>query len=1068
RAQIAQMEIRYLSNPGGQVYFALLSDWTDADVETMPDDDRLLNVAAAAVAVLNAKHGKPRFFIFHRKRLWNPGEGKWMGWERKRGKLHEFNRLLRGATDTSFLPIDGKPATAPPGVCYVITLDADTKLPMGVVAQLVGVAAHPLNRPVFDPYTQSVVDGYGILQPRVTPTLPLRQEHSMFHQIFAGASGTDAYSSSVSELYQDLFALGTYSGKGLYHVDTFEAALAGRVPDNTQLSHDLFESVYARCALVSDIEFFEEFPSHTEVAASQQHRWARGDWQLLPWIFGAQGKGMPMIGRWKMLDNLRRSLSAPAAFYLLVASWAIPNAPQAILMGFVLTALAFPVILAITAGLTPPRRGISLGTQLRATGGDVLWAFGNSLVALTMLAQHSWLMTDAIAHTLVRLFITRRKLLKWVTALQAKTASNHALRNLIRPLGRSSTVVIGAGALVLLFNPVGIKLAAPFLLLWWLAPVIARALSLPPKLDRAESLLPEDTERLRLLGRRIWRFFTTFVTAEEHWLPPDNFQEDPEPVIAHRSSPTNFGLYLLSVVAARDFGWLGLMDTADRLEATLTTLAALPRLHGHYYNWYDTSDLHLLEPRYVSTVDSGNLAGHLLTLSQACREMLKTPLAMPVALTGLADTHRLLVDAIDNIADDRRTLTVSRQELREKITFIGELLGSHPADTKGWSRLWRQLTACADTLLDLARAHSAERGDADDSEVLAWATLLCDDIRSHARDVNSLVPWVHFVDYPDLHARLSAASTEPQTNLADWWNPLSMDTCLIDLSAHYVQLLTSLTSLPESALAADDRQALVRMLSLGQDQTNALIRRFDDMATQLDSLFHDMDFRFLYDAERYMFSIGYRVVEGGLDPSYYDMLASEARLSSFVAIAKRDVPDKHWFHLGRRVTRAAHGTVLLSWSGSMFEYLMPSLVTFTRRYSLLDQTCRLVVKRQIEYGKERGVPWGVSESAFNVRDLNFTYQYSAFGVPGLGMKRGLSEDLVIAPYATALASMYLPHAAVENFGRLEREGALGPFGFYEALDFTPVRLAEGQRVAIVRCYMAHHQGMSLAAFANAV
>ena len=389
KEQIEQMEIRYLSNPGGAVRFALLSDWSDAEQETMPNDDQLLNIAVTAVAALNAKYGEHRFFVFHRKRLWNPGEGKWMGWERKRGKLHEFNRLLRGAADTSFLPIDGKPAVAPPGVCYVITLDADTKLPMGVVSQLVGVAAHPLNRPVFDPGTQCVVDGYGILQPRVTPTLPQRRERSVFHRIFAGTSGMDAYASVVSELYQDLFGLGTYSGKGLYHVDSFEAALAGRVPENTQLSHDLFESVFARCALVSDIEFFEEYPSHTEVAASRQHRWARGDWQLLPWIFGFRGKNMPMIGRWKMLDNLRRSLSAPGAFFALVATWAIPNAPQLILMVFVLTALAFPAILAIMSGFTWPRRGISLGTHLRAVGENVLWGFGNSLVALTLLAQQA-------------------------------------------------------------------------------------------------------------------------------------------------------------------------------------------------------------------------------------------------------------------------------------------------------------------------------------------------------------------------------------------------------------------------------------------------------------------------------------------------------------------------------------------------------------------------------------------------------------------------------------------------------------------------------------------------------
>ncbi|WP_370870067.1 GH36-type glycosyl hydrolase domain-containing protein [Methylobacter sp.] len=1041
--QVEQMEIRYLANPDGQVRFALLSDWADADQETMPNDDRLLTIAVAAVAALNSKHKEQRFFVFHRKRLWNSGEGKWMGWERKRGKLQEFNRLLRGAVDTSFLPTDGKPAEVPPGVCYVITLDADTKLPMGTVAQLVGVAAHPLNRPVFDPDTQCVVEGYGILQPRVTATLPQQQERSMFHQIFAGVSGTDAYSSEVSELYQDLFSLGTYSGKGLYHVDTFEAALAGRVPDNTQLSHDLFESVFVRCALVSDIEFFEEFPSHTEVAASREHRWARGDWQLLPWIFGAHGKGMPIIGRWKMLDNLRRSLSAPGAFFALVVTWAIPNAPQLMLVGFVMTALGFPVILAITSGFALPRRGISLGTCLRAAGENMRCAIGNSLVALALLAQHTWLMVHAIVSTLVRLFITRSQLLKWVTALQAKTASNHALKNLIGPLCSSSTIVVGTAAVILICNPVAITVAMPFLLLWWLAPVVARALSLPPRLDQAESLQPQDSVKLRLIGRRIWRFFTTFVTAEENHLPPDNFQEDPLPVIAHRSSPTNFGLYLLSVVAARDFGWIGLIDTVDRLEATLATLIALPRLHGHFYNWYDTRDLHMLEPRYVSTVDSGNLAGHLLVLSEACREMQRRPLALSTALTGLTDTHQLLMDSLAKITDDRRTL-ITLKELRQKGVVFGNLLESHPADADGWSLLWRQLTLGADTLQDLARAYAAERGDTDDNEVLVWSTLLRDDVRSHVRDVDSLVPWIH-----------SRSDTESKQ--------LTLETHLRDLSGCYAQGLVELKA--SSAPASGDREVILQQAGA---QAETLTERLENMVVQLEALFHEMDFRFLYDPECHMFSLGYRVTEGILDSSYYDMLASEARLSSFVAIAKRDVPSTHWFHLGRRVTRAAHGTVLLSWSGSMFEYLMPSLVTFTPRYSLLDQTCRLVVKRQIEYGKERGVPWGVSESAFNGRDLYFTYQYAAFGVPGLGMKRGLGEDLVVAPYATALAAMYLPHAAVENFERLEKKGALGRFGFYEALDFTPVRLAEGRPVAIVRCYMAHHQGMSLVAFANVV
>lgn len=1060
--QIAQMEIRYLANPGDHVYFALLSDWEDADQEHLASDSGLLNVAGAAVAALNTKYNAQRFFVFHRKRLWNASENRWMGWERKRGKLHEFNHLLRGSTDTSFLVIAGHSVAVPANINYVVTLDADTKLPMGVVAQLVGVAAHPLNQPVFDNDHQRVIDGYGILQPKVTPTLPHREEHSLFHQIFAGASGIDAYSSSTSELYQDLFALGTYSGKGLYHVDSFEAALAQRVPDNTQLSHDLFESIFARCALVSDIEFFEEFPSHSDVAASREHRWTRGDWQLLPWILGLAGKGIPLIGRWKMFDNLRRSLSAPGTFLALVVSLAIPDAPLLTLLSFILVALAFPAVMAIAESVSWPGRGISGSAHIKAAFKHILLALGTSFIALTLLAQQAWLMTDAIVCTLLRLLITRRKLLKWVTALQAKAEAGHALKSLIRPMFHASTMVLTVGAVILIFNPSGFMSAAPLLLLWWTAPLLARLLSLPPRIDQDELLLAQDSVQLRLIGRRIWRFFTRFVTAGEHHLPPDNFQEDPSPVIAHRSSPTNFGLYLLSVVAARDFGWLGLIDTVSKLEATLSTLSILPRWHGHFYNWYDTSDLHTLEPQYVSTVDSGNLAGHLVALSEACREMLNCPLDFTAALIGMADSHQLLTAELLKISDVKRTQTVTLKELQLKLDELGRLLLLAPSTPADWHRCWQQLTLCSENLLDLAHAFAVERGDGENSEVLAWARLLCADIKSHRQDMENLLPWLGF-------AGLCSPITQqsPDIKAFDTLN-LSLATPLSASQSHYTQALIELQVVENQWLPAAELKRLVMALKHAEKQVSELCQRLHNIILAADGLFQEMDFSCLYDPQRQLLSLGYGVNEGALDPSYYDLLASEARLASFIAIAKRDIPKTNWFHLGRRLTRAAQGKVLLSWSGSMFEYLMPSLVTFTPRYSLLDQTCRLIIKRQIEYGKARKVPWGVSESAFNGRDLWLTYQYSAFGVPGLGMKRGLGEELVIAPYATALAAMYFPHAATENFNRLTATGALGQFGYYEALDFTPIRLAEGKQVAVVRCYMAHHQGMSLLAFANVI
>ena len=1006
--QVGQMEVRYLANPQGEVLFALLSDWTDADAETLPGDAPLLDLARSGVAALNAKYGAGRFFIFHRRRRWNPSEGKWMGWERKRGKLHEFNRLLRGADDTSFLPLDGTPAAAPAGVRYVITLDADTRLPIGVVTQLVGTAAHPLNHPVFDAAAGRVVAGYGILQPRVTPTLPLRVECSLFHRIFSGATGMDAYASLVSEVYQDLFGLGTYSGKGLYDVDIFEAALAGRVPENTQLSHDLFESVFARCGLVSDLEFFEEFPSHTAVADSRAHRWTRGDWQLLPWILGLRGGALPFLGRWKMLDNLRRSLSAPGAFLTLIAAWAIPDAPAVMLVGLVLTALAMPALFALVQGLIPPGPNVALGAHLRLIGEDVLAGLAHGLVGLGLLAQQAWLMVDAIATTLFRVLVTRRHLLKWVTALQAKTASGNALKTLIGPLGSSTLVVMAAGGVIALGHPAGLLGAAPFLLLWWLAPLYSRALSLPDQPHPCEGLSPEDAVQLRLIARRTWHFFTTFVTAREHHLPPDNFQEDPLPVVAHRSSPTNFGLYLLSVLAARDFGWLGLLDAVDRLEATLGTLVALPRLRGHFYNWYDTGDLHVLEPAYLSTVDSGNLAGHLLTLAEGCREAAREPTQVMDVRRGLDDTYQLLSSALAAIPQERRTLTVSLAEVRQAAQTLGADLAANAGDPDGWGRLTRS----AETLLDLARAYAAERGDAD----------------GHPPPTDPYAGW-----------------NTPELAVQEWAGLLRDD-----LSSH-----------------ARDRDALPETAS-GRDAQAALTQRLEALADTAERLCKEMDFAFLYDQERHLFTLGYRPADGTLDEGFFDLLASEARLTSLVAIAKRDVKAEHWFHLGRRMTRTAGGTALLSWSGSMFEYLMPSLVNYTPRYSLLDQTCRRVVKRQIEYGRAAGVPWGISESALNQRDLALSYQYSAFGVPGLGLKRGLADNLVIAPYATALAAMYEPHRAVQNFARLEHLGALGRFGFYEALDFTPSRRALDQPVALVRCYMAHHQGMSLVALDNVI
>jgi cyclic beta-1,2-glucan synthetase len=983
--QIERLEVHYLANPDGDVRFAVLSDWVDAPVESVPGDAEMLIAAREGIARLNRRHGPApdggaRFFLFHRRRLWNESERAWMGWERKRGKLHELNRLLRGATDTSFLPTA---AAAPSGVRYVITLDTDTRLPRGAVDRLVGAMAHPLNRPRFGPGGRRVVEGYGVLQPRVTPPLPGR-EGSFFQRLSSGPAGIDPYAAAVSDVYQDLWGEGSYTGKGIYDVDVFEAALAGRVPENAMLSHDLFEGVFARAGLVTDVELFESAPSHYGVAAARHHRWARGDWQLLPWIVGHR---VPVIGRWKMLDNLRRTMSAPAAFLTLVVGWVLPGTSPAVWSTFILATIAVPPLLPVLGGLIPRRRGISKRSHVNAVGGDIVLAASQIGLTVTMLTYQTWLMSDAVMRTLVRVYVTRRRLLEWVTAAQAKAGLRLDLRGFCRRMSGGIALAGAAAVAVAWMRPEAFPAAMPFLLLWAASPAVARWISVPRSTASTQPLSPADARALRLIARRTWRFFVTFVGPADHALPPDNFQETPSPVVAHRTSPTNIGLYLLSTVAARDFGWLGTLDVVERLEATLETMHALERFRGHFYNWYDTKDCHPLDPKYVSSVDSGNLAGHLIALGHACGEMIERPRLERAALAGIEDTALLVRLASLQADGNARPRTVTRGRLAEALAAVTGALQEPVQGSPDWASRLATLKVHADTVVGLARALVDEDPRGAQTDLLGWAEALCGTVDSHVRDL----------DMPD---------------------------------------------------------------TLG--------RRLTGLARSAKAMVGAMDFGFLFDPMRKLLAIGYRVTDGSLDPGRYDLLASEARLASFVAIAKGDVPVSHWFRLGRALTPVELDSALVSWSGSMFEYLMPALVMRAPAGSLLEQTARLVVGRQIAYGAERGVPWGVSESGYNARDLEMTYQYSSFGVPGLGLRRGLNEDVVIAPYATGLAAMIDPPAAAHNFRRLTAAGASGAYGFYEALDYTAPRLPEASEVAVVQAYMAHHQGMVVVAISNAL
>ncbi|WP_426990865.1 GH36-type glycosyl hydrolase domain-containing protein [Cupriavidus sp. 30B13] len=987
REQIERLEVHHLAGAGGDLTFALLTDGADADQEAVAADAALLAVAADAIGELNRRHGPgpagERFLLLHRRRLFNASERTWMGWERKRGKLHELNRLLRGATDTSYVGADGGPPQVPAGVRYVITLDADTRLPRDAALRLIGKMAHPLNRPRFDAQLRRVVGGYAVLQPRVTPSLPVGSEGSVFQRIFSAPGGIDPYAAAASDVYQDLFGEGSYTGKGIYDVDAFERALHDRIPENAVLSHDLFEGVFARAGLASDVEVVEDFPSRYDVAAKRQHRWTRGDWQLLGWIFKgrAGSEAVPMLGRWKMLDNLRRALLAPVLLLALGACWLLPLAAGLWATLMLLAAIAFPAFFPGLFSLVPHRAGIQMRNHVRMLARDLQVAATQVLLTIAFLPDQAWRMGDAIARTLVRLRFTRRHLLEWTTAAQSMSSPRLDLAGFYLKMAGGVVLAVAMMAGALAVAQPSWPLALPFGLLWLLAPALALGVSRSPTVARR--LLPSepDARDLRLTARRTWRYFETFVTPADNMLPPDNFQERPRPVVAHRTSPTNIGLYLLSAVAARDFGWSATVATVERLEAAFASMRKLPRLRGHFYNWYDTQDLRALTPAYVSSVDSGNLAGHLIVLANACEEWTDAA-AAPDLRPGMADTARLAREALASLATPGGERGGILGGLIEDIE--ARLAGTEPMATL--SPTLRRLTEKAAMT---AREILPAAGDDTLADLAFWVEALRSTMAGHEQD------------------RLQIAAAP-------------------------------------AAFAA---------------RVHALAAEAREMALA-------MDFCFLFDRERKLLSIGYSQEDNRLDVNCYDLLASEARLASLFAIAKGDVATRHWFHLGRTATPLGNGSALISWSGSMFEYLMPSLVMRAPGGSLLEQTNRLVVERQQAYGRSLGVPWGVSESAYNARDMEFTYQYSNFGVPGLGLKRGLSDNVVIAPYATALAAMVDPQAAQRNYVRLAGMGAKGRHGFYEALDFTRSRLPEDEDFAIVRSYMAHHQGMTIVAIAN--
>ncbi len=986
------LEVRFLANRDDRLQFGLLTDFADAAAETLPQDEPLLRLAAQRIDGLNEKYrgngaanAEDAFFLFHRPRRWNPGERVWMGSERKRGKLGDLNALLRGGSARRFSRTAGR-IGALSEVRYVITLDTDTQLPRDAARQLAGTMAHPLNRPRYDAAERRVTEGYGILQPRMAVSLT-DTSRSRYARLYGEEAGIDPYTRTVSDLYQDLFGEGSFIGKGIYDVDAFEQALKGRFPDNRILSHDLLEGCYARSGLTSDVQLYEEYPARYGADVARRHRWMRGDWQLTGWlrrrvpVGGSQGSGgwesnpLSSLSQWKIFDNLRRSLFSPALALLLLLGWSV--LPQA---GFwTLAALATMLVPAASATMVELLRKPG-DAVLRQHLAGVLHSAGRRLAqaafALACLPFEACVSLDAILRTAVRMLITHRRLLEWTPSNRLDASTGLAAS--FRLMWTAPTIAIAVALYLPHARPGTLAAAAPVLLLWLASPLFAWWLSRPLARPRA-SLSKEQTAFLRLVSRRTWAFFDTFVGPDDHWLPPDNFQESPATVLAHRTSPTNMGLALLANLSAYDFGYVSAGQLLARTRDAFATMHRLERYRGHFYNWYDTQTLLPLLPVYVSTVDSGNLAGHLLTLRPGLAALPDQPVLAARWLEGLEDTFNVFSDAAAQPA--ATALFRFREEL-------DAALADRPSTLPAARRILERLGATAAPL-----AGALDR---------------------QCRDL---------VDELDL---LAPAAAFAQMNA--------------------IPTLRELAALG-SAGAAQRIQEIAR-----------LALQASEMAR--------MDYDFLYDEVRHLLTIGYNVAERRRDASYYDLLASEARLAVFVAISQDQLPQQSWFALGRLLVNAGSGPTLLSWSGSMFEYLMPLIVMPAYEGTLLDESCRAAVRRQIEYGAQRGVPWGMSESGYNTVDAALNYQYRAFGVPGLGLKRGLSEDLVIAPYATTLALMVEPEAACENLQRLAADGILGKFGFYEAIDHTPSRQRRTETSAVVRSFMAHHQAMSFLSLAH--
>ena len=1056
---LEDLEIRYLANRSPNLFFALLTDFTDADLQQTANDS-VVDLCADGIRRLNARYGSRQsgpFYLFHRGRRWNPAESKWMGYERKRGKLNDLNKFLLGAGNNFDTAIGDLARLR--GIRFVITLDTDTQLPRDSAAKMIGAAAHPLNLPVLDSKTKMVREGYALMRPRVSVSME-SAGRSRLAQIFSGQTGFDPYATAVSDVYQDLHGQASFTGKGIYDLRAFDAAVGDRFPENSILSHDLIEGEYARTGLLTGAEVVEDYPASYQAFSKRKHRWVRGDWQLVPWMFnrapapeGRVANPLSALSRWKLFDNLRRSLVEISVVSLLVAGWLLLADPVLWTLAiFALLQLPAYIDILLSVAQTPERRFWS--AFARNLGARFLASHGNTVTNLVFIPHQAFLMADAIIRSLIRRFITNRNLLEWETMAQSELGSGVKVGMVEQYLYISSAVWI----LFIFSLPHVPMVVALVCALWIVAPMMVAWLNEP--LPAPAALHENDRVFLREVALRTWRFFADHSHPETHYLVPDNTQHDP-PLVTHRISPTNLGLLLTAHLSAHDFGYVTSGELSLGLQKIFASMEEMPRYRGHFLNWYETHSLLPAAPHFVSTVDSGNLAASLTALRQGCLSLLKRPIVGVDLLAGLRDhAYRLR----EELPYNARSISVMRL-----LASLLRHLDCEPADLFYWESVLTEARELAQRIREmLVATHTRlenQREYAKSDELRYWESLLSKRIGAAIDELYCLAPWLQSPFEPELRVNMRDAS------LAPLLNEISVVPALCEMPAAYerirgrlIERLGSSDPLYPALRAA--LEELFRRLPAAHAHAFTLAQQLESVAADAARFFDEMDFHFLFDARRKLLRVGYDIDNALADDACYDLLASEARTAAFLAIAKGDIPRDAWFRLGRKLTGYGSRRSLVSWSGTMFEYIMPLLHMRSYSNTLLDHGLRGAVEIQQAYAKERKVPWGISESAHSGRDSRMQYQYRAFGVPALSARSDRSgHHLVVAPYASMLALMVDPSKSTANLRSLAAQGCLARHGFFESIDYS---VSGVHAPEFIRCFMAHHQGMGLVAIDNAL